>query len=555
MRTLLGPSANRADRTPVWQSRLPGVNGTVLSGPICWHAQSMTARQLTISSRQGRAALTTTILGSGMVFLDGTIVTVAARRIGADFSAGFSSLQWVLNGYALALASLILLGGSFGDRFGRRRVYLIGIGWFATASLVCAIAPNVQLLIAARVLQGIGGALLTPGSLALIQASFVHEDTGRAVGIWSGMSGVTTAAGPLLGGYLVQHVSWRWAFGINVPLAVLAVFLGVRCVPESRSEVDEGPMDLVGTALITLGLGALTYGTTVAGDAGWGARSFASTIAGLLLLVLFFVVESHKPFPLLPPRLFGDRTFTGANLMTFFTYGSLGVVIFLLVLQLQVAAGYGPLAAGLATLPATLLLLFLSPRAGALAARIGPRLPMMIGPLIAAVGIVLTTRIDATHHNYLIDVLPGIAVFGLGLSTLVAPLTATVMAAAPASDVGLASGVNNAVARSASLLTVAVLPPLVGLTGERYRLAQVVTHSYREVVLICCVLLTVGAAVVAFTVRSGTLDHEDVSHVDSAGVLAHPGGIITKPAAAAEEDNSVPADRATDPASDPRPGG
>lgn len=515
----------------------------------------MTAGQLTVSSKHGRAALTTTIVGSGMVFLDGTIVTVAARRIGSDFSAGFSSLQWVLNGYALALASLILLGGSFGDRFGRRRVYLIGIGWFATASLLCAVAPNVQLLIAARVLQGIGGALLTPGSLALIQSSFRGADTGRAVGIWSGMSGVTTAAGPLLGGYLVQHVSWRWAFGINVPLAVVAILLGLRYLPESRSDGEEGPMDVLGTVLITLGLGALTYGTTIAGDTGWATRSLTSTIGGLLILIIFFVVESRLTFPLLPPRLFTDRTFTGANIMTFFTYGSLGVVIFLLVLQLQVAAGYGPLAAGLATMPTTLLLLVLSPRAGALAARIGPRLPMTVGPLLAAAGIALTTRIDSSHHNYLLDVLPGIAVFGLGMSTLVAPLTAAVMASAPPSEVGLASGVNNAVARSAALLTVAVLPPLVGLTGDRYRIAQVVTHSYRSVVAICCVLLALGAAVVAFTVRSGSLDRDVLDQQAAVFVAPGPGGDYTDAVdAGVEATDSVPAERATDPAPDPRPG-
>ena len=457
-------------------------------------------RPLVIDSPVGRGALTTTILGSGMVFLDGTIANVAAKRIGTDFHAGFASLQWVLNGYALALASLILLGGSLGDRFGRRRVYLIGMVWFAGASVLCAVAPSVQILIAARVLQGIGGALLTPGSLSLIQASFAPADRGRAVGIWTGMTGVTTAAGPLLGGYLVQHVSWRWAFGINVPLAVAAVAIGLRFLPESRSQEDEGPLDLLGTVLIALGLGALTYGTTLAGATGWQAVTIGSTVGGVAILVLFFFVESRRRYPLLPPRLFRDRTFTGANLMTFTTYGALGAVFFLLILDLQVAAHYGPLAAGTAGLPVTVLMLFLSPRAGALSARIGPRLPMLVGPLVAAAGVALTARIDGTHRNYLTDVLPGLIVFGLGLSCLVAPLTATVMAAVPPDEVGIASGVSNAVSRSAALLAVAVLPPLAGITGERYTIPAAMAHGYRVTAAICVVLLIVGAIVVAFTV-------------------------------------------------------
>jgi EmrB/QacA subfamily drug resistance transporter len=478
-----------------------------------------------------------------MVFLDGTIANVAARQIGTDFSAGFASLQWVLNGYALALASLILLGGSLGDRFGRRSVYLTGMVWFASASVLCALAPSVHILIAARVLQGIGGALLTPGSLSLIQASFAPQDTGRAVGLWSGMSGVSTAVGPLLGGYLVEHISWRWAFGINVPLAAVAMILALRYLPESRSDEEEGPLDLLGTVLIALGLGALTYGTTAAGDTGWKALSLACTLGGLAVLTLFVLVEARTEYPLLPPRLFRDRTFTGANLMTFTTYGSLGAVIFLLVLNLQVAGGYGPLAAGLATLPTTLLLLLLSPRAGALSARIGPRLPMIIGPVVAAVGIALTARIDRHHHSYLVDVLPGILVFGLGMSFLVAPLTSTVMASAPRNDVGLASGVNNAVARSAALLAVAVLPPLAGLTGERYRIPDVMAHGYRVVVAICVGLLVLGAVVVAFTLRSGTLMDIGRAAGDATG------DDHTK------EAHGVQAERATDSATDSRPGG
>ncbi|MDQ2837084.1 MAG: MFS transporter [Actinomycetota bacterium] len=468
---------------------------------------------LEVSSGQGRGVLAATILASGMVFLDGTIANVAARQIGIDFSAGFATLQWVLNGYTLALASLILLGGSLGDHFGRRRVYLVGIGWFAIASLGCAVAPNAAVLIAARVLQGIGGALLTPGSLALIQSTFRPLDRGRAVGIWSGMAGVATAAGPLIGGYLVQHVSWRWAFGINVPFAIAAIVLGLRFVPESRSAELSRRLDFLGTALVALSLAALTYGTTRAGSDGWGLLTIGITASGVVLLAVFVLVESRLAHPLLPLRLFANRTFVGANLMTFTTYAALGTVLFLLVVNLQVSGHYGALVAGTATLPLTAMMLLISPRAGALAARIGPRWPMTIGPLIAAAGIALTTRIDERHHGYLLDVLPGMMVFGLGMACLVAPLTTTVMSSAPADDVGIASGVNNAVSRSAGLLAVAVLPPLAGLTGEKYRIPADMTHSYRIAVVICVVILLVGAFVVTLTVPNKRQLIEETSHV------------------------------------------
>jgi EmrB/QacA subfamily drug resistance transporter len=458
------------------------------------------AGSIAISSHVGRGALASTVLASGMVFLDGTIANVATEKIGAEFSASFAGLQWVLNGYALALASLILLGGSLGDHYGRRAVYLTGIVWFASASLLCAVAPSIQVLIAARVLQGIGGALLAPGSLSLIQASFRPSDTARAVGVWSGMTGIATAAGPLLGGYLVQHVSWRWAFGINAPLAVAAVIMATRFVPESKSHEDEGPLDLRGTALIVLGLGALTYGTTIAGETGWGALAYGCTAAGLVLLSAFALVESKFSHPVLPPGLFRNRCFTGTNIMTFTTYGALGATLFLFVLNLQVTGHYGALAAGLSTLPLTLMMLLLSARSGALAARIGPRPQLVLGPLIASAGIALTLLFDAQHRTYWVYVLPGMLVFALGLACLVAPLTATVMGSVPTDEVGVASGTNNAVSRTASLLSVAVLPPLAGLTGERYRLPEAMSHGYRVVAVICIGLLILGAVAVTLTV-------------------------------------------------------
>ena len=441
-----------------------------------------------------------TVLASGMVFLDGTIVNVATRRIGVQFHASFAALQWVLNGYTLALASLILLGGSLGDHFGRRKVFLIGVCWFALASLGCAVAPNVEVLIGARVLQGVGGALLTPGSLALIQATFRPADRGRAVGLWSGMTGTTTAVGPLVGGYLVQHASWRWAFAINLPFAVAAVVCCLRAVPESRHAGLGRQLDLTGTALVALSLGLLTYGTTLAGSDGWGVRTITLTAAGVLTLLVFGWVEARREHPLLPLGLFGNRTFTGSNLMTFFTYGALSAVLFLFVLHLQVSAGYGPLVAGLAPLPLSLIMLLLSPRMGALVSRIGPRLPMTAGPVITAAGIALTMRVDAQHGSFVAYVLPAMVVFGLGMSCLVAPLTATVMGSVPPDDVGIASAVNNAVSRTAGLLTVAVLPPLAGLTGEKYRIPADMTHSYRIAAGCCVLLMLSGAVAVLLTV-------------------------------------------------------
>lgn len=449
----------------------------------------------------GRGVLATTILGSGMAFLDGTIANVATKKIGQEFDATFGALQWVQNGYLLPLASLILLGGSLGDRLGRRRVYLVGVAWFAGASLLCAVSPNVETLIAARALQGIGGALLTPGSLAIISASFAADDRAAAVGAWAGLGGVATAIGPFLGGWLVQDVSWRWAFAINLPFAVAVIVLGLKYVPETRAEIRTTRLDIPGTLLVAGGLAALTYGTTIAGSNGWHAEAGIITAVGLALLGGFVIVERDEKQPLVPLGLFADRAFSGANVMTFIAYGALGAVLFVLVLHLQISAGYGALAAGTATLPITILMMLLSARSGALAARIGPRLQMTAGPLICAAGLLLTLRIDADHHNYVIDVLPGVIVFGLGLTAFVAPLTATVMGTAPPDQVGIASGVNNAVARAASLLAVAVLPPLAGLHGDAYRRSDVMVHGYRFVAISCAALLAVAALVVALTVR------------------------------------------------------
>ena len=456
---------------------------------------------IVLSSARGRGALAATVLGSGMAFLDGTIVNVATKHIGQDFHASFAALQWVLNGYTLPLASLILLGGSLGDRFGRRRIFLLGVVAFAGSSLLCAVAPNVDVLIGARALQGVGGALMTPGSLAIISASFVQEDRARAVGAWSGLSGVSTALGPLLGGWLVQDFSWRWAFAINLPLAAAVMVLAMRFVPETRAEHRAPAIDLRGTSLVAASLALVTYGTTVAGSDGWAATSIATTAAGVLVGAGFVLAERKEHNPLVPLELFSDRTFSGANVMTLFTYAALSAVFFVLVLHLQVAGGYGALSAGLATLPITAVMLLFSARSGALASKIGPRLQLIVGPLICAAGLALMMRIDEHHRAYLADILPGVLVFAIGLTALVAPLTATVMSSAPPDDVGIASGVNNAVARAGGLLAVAILPPLAGLHGDAYRHVSAMVHGFRVVTTSCMVLLITAAVVVALTVR------------------------------------------------------
>jgi EmrB/QacA subfamily drug resistance transporter len=442
-----------------------------------------------------RGVLAATILGSGMVFLDATVVNVATRHIGQEFHAGFGSLQWVLNAYTLTLASLILLGGALGDRLGRRRVFLVGTIWFAAASLLCAVAPNVGTLIAARALQGIGGALLTPGSLAIISSTFAPQDRAAAVGAWSGLAGVGTALGPLLGGWLVQDFSWRWAFAINVPIAAVVVVIGLLHVPETRAADNPPHLDVVGTVLVAAALGSVTFGTTLAGSTGWTATALLTSVVGVALGAVFVAVEVISPEPLVPLELFRSRTFNATNVMTLLTYAALSAMIFVLILHLQVSAGYGALAAGVATLPFMAVMLVGSRRSGALAARIGPRLQLTAGPLIAAAGLLVLLRVDPGHRSYVTDVLPGVLLFGLGMTTLVAPLTATVMSSAPGDDVGIASGVNNAVSRVGGLLAIAVLPPLAGLHGDTYRQVGAMVHGYR-VVTTCCVALYILAAVV-----------------------------------------------------------
>jgi len=450
--------------------------------PVC-------QQPVVLDSARGRWLLAAAVLGTGMAFLDGTVVNVALREIGTDLNASIADLQWVLNSYLLALASLILVGGSLGDRLGRRRVFVIGVIWFAVASAACALATNPETLILGRAIQGIGAALLTPGSLAMMQGSYRKEDRARAIGLWSGMAGVSTLLGPFVGGALVQSVGWQYVFWINVPIAAAVAVIALRHVPESRDPEAAKHFDLLGAALGAIGLGAITYALIEAGTRGPSTITIAAVI-GVVSLVAF-VLSQRRPNPMVPPKLFESRVFNASNLLTLVVYGALGALSFLLVLQLQVVSGYSPLEAGLATLPITVFMLLLSGRSAALAAKIGPRIQMTVGPFLCAAGAVLLMGVGA-DASYWINVLPGMILFALGLACLVAPLTATVLAAAPNRWAGIASGVNNAVARVGSLLAVAALPYAVGLTGDDYDNPVAFNDGYQMAMAVCAVLLVMG---------------------------------------------------------------
>jgi EmrB/QacA subfamily drug resistance transporter len=455
-----------------------------------------------------RWVLLATVLGSGITFLDATVVNVALPTIGTDLNASVAGLQWIVNGYTLTLASLILIGGSLGDRFGRRRIFLVGILWFAAASLLCGLAPTAPALVAARALQGVGGALLTPGSLAILQASFAPSDRGRAVGAWSGLSGVAAAIGPFVGGWLIGVGSWPLIFLINIPLAAAVVAVAVRHVPETRDPSAARGIDVAGAVLTAVGLAGVTWALIEAGERGVTGAALAAGAVGLASLAGFVAVERHGRHPMLPLDIFRSRQFTAANLVTFVVYASLGITFFLLVVHLQQVLGYSPLQAGLATLPVTALMLVLSARAGLLADRIGPRLPMTVGPLGIAAGLALLSRVQA-GATYLGTVLPGLLAFGLGLTLTVAPLTATVLAAAAARHAGIASGVNNAISRGAGLVAVAVIPGLSGLTGDAYQDPVVFASGFRAAMLISAALAAAGGALAWSLIRNEVVGRAD----------------------------------------------
>ncbi len=455
-------------------------------------------------SAAGRGALTAVTLGSAVALLDGTVVNIAVRTIGADLGASLAQLQWVLNGYVLSLASLVLVGGAIGDRVGRRRAYLVGVGWFAAASALCALAPSPGMLVAFRVLQGVGAALLTPGALAVIHASFRPADRGAAIGTWAGTSGIAAAVGPFLGGWIIDVAGWRWVFAINLPLCVAVILLTLRCVPETRDAGATGRFDLPGAGLAVVVLGVLTWAFTAAGG-GWTPLVVAGLAVALVAGAGFVVRERRARHPLVPLGLFASRVFSAANVMTFLVYGALGAVLFLLVLQLQVTAGFSPLGSGLATIPITVTMLLLSPRFAALSGRSGPRTLMALGPVLCGAGVLLLAGVDA-RSAYWTGIYPGLQLFAVGLAMLVSPLTATVLAATPDRYAGVASGINNAVARAGSLLAVAALPAAVGLSGADYADPTALTAGYRLALFACAALLVVGGVVSWFGIAPGPVD-------------------------------------------------
>jgi EmrB/QacA subfamily drug resistance transporter len=464
----------------------------------------VTPGRVPLRSPGARWLIAAAVLGSGIAFLDSTVVNVALPAIGRDLSAGLTDQQWVLDSYLLSLSALLLFGGAAGDRYGRRRVFVGGLVVFTGASLACGFSPTVGWLIGARLVQGVGAAALVPGSLALIDVGISAEDRARAVGIWAGMSGVTSALGPFIGGWLVDAASWRWVFFLNIPLAAVAVRIAARHVPESRDPTARGRADIPGAAAVMLGLAGVIYALIEAPSRGWTLVTVTAAAIGVTALVTFALVETHAGAPLLPLELFRSRQFTGANLTTLAVYAALGGALFLLALQLQQSLHYSALAAGLATLPTTVIMLIGSPWAGTFAERTGPRIPMTAGPLIAAAGLALMARITP-GASYLEAVLPAVAVFGVGLTITVAPLTAAVLAAVSENHAGAASGVNNAIARLAGLLAVAVLPVAAGIHAD---VGQSLGHGFVVAMLIAAAVSATGGIVAAVTIHTGV----DVTH-------------------------------------------
>lgn len=456
---------------------------------------------LTLGSSAGRRTLAASIVGSGAVFLEGSVVNVALPAIAKDFGLALDGVQWIVNAYLLALGALTLLGGALGDRYGRRRLFTLGAFAFAGMTVGCAFAPNAMVLLVLRFLQGGAGAMLVPNSLAMLESSFSEEERGTAIGRWAGFSGISTAIGPLVGGWLVDAASWRWVFALIAPVALLAAWLAFGGTAERSRQGAR--VDYVGATLMVLGLGALTAGLIDGPRLGFTAPLILAALGGgALLLVVFGIVEHRSTSPLVPPSLFKSRAFTGANAATVLIYAALGGVILLLVLQLQGNVGYSALESGASLLPVNVLLLILSPLAGRVAHKHGARTPMAIGALVAAVGMVLFARI-APGATYVRDVFPAAVVFGLGLSALVAPLTAGVLAAAPESAAGVASGVNNAAARLAGLISAAALPAAAGLGGLDKLSGLQLTQGFARAMWICAGLCVAGAVVTWLTVSRG----------------------------------------------------
>lgn len=457
---------------------------------------------LSVGSGRGRWVIAAAVLGSGIATLDATVVGIALPAIARDYHTGVAALQWVVTGYSLTLAAFLLLGGSLGDRLGRKRIFQFGVIWFAVASAACGLAPDQTTLIIARVIQGMGGALLTPASLAILQSSFAPDERPRAIGAWSALGGVANAAGPLIGGYLIAIGTWRWVFFINLPVAALVITMTARHVPETRSPQATTQTDLPGVVLAVVALAALVYGLIEGPAQGWAHPAVLSAlIIAAIAFPAFFVTERRGNAPMLPLGLFADRQFSAANAVTFAVYAALGGALFLLPVVLQISAGYRPLTSGLALLPVTVIMLLFSARSGRLAARIGPRLQMSVGPMIVGAGLILLGR-AADHGSYVAQVLPAAIVFGAGLAVTVAPLTSTAMGAAPPEHAGSASAVNNVVARAAGLLAVAILPVAAGISGPAALRPTHLAHGFRLAVIMAGLFCVLGGLIAAVGIRN-----------------------------------------------------
>jgi len=464
------------------------------------------------------------VLGSGVAFLDGTVVNVALPSIARDFHSGLSDLQWILDAYLLTLGSLIVIGGSLGDLYGRRRVLVIGLVAFSASSLLCGLAPSAAVLILARAVQGVGGALLVPSSLAVLSSTHHPDDRARAVGAWSGLGGAWTAVGPFLGGWLVDAASWRWVFMINLPIAAFTVWAAVRHVPETRDDDAVRHVDVPGALAISVGLAGLVYSLIEGPAHGFGPLAVGAAVVGVVALALFPVVEGRSRSPMVPLEMFRSRQFTGANVTTFAVYGALGTATFLFVVHLQRDLGYTALESGVAFLPATALMIGFSAPAGRLSQRIGPRWPMTVGPVVAAAGLFLLGQV-APGTAYLTGILPGVLVFGAGLTLTVAPLTAAVLAAVEDRHLGVGSAVNNAVARIAGMLAVAVLPAAAGLA--RATSQEAFQAGYTRALTLSAVLCAAGGVVALATIRGGrrvrTAPHVHATHACGPPALSAPG--------------------------------
>lgn len=430
-----------------------------------------------------KLALIALILGSGITVLDGTVVNLALPKIASDLHASFADLQWIADGYLLTLSSFILLGGSLGDIFGRKKVYLTGYVGFGIASLLCGIAPNAKFLIAARLLQGVFGALLVPGALAIINTCFPKEIRGTAIGVWSAWIAVFAPLGPLLGGYLLDVTTWRWIFFINPPFVAIGAALAIKYVGESKDDYARR-LDILGSVLTTLALAGITYGLIEGPVNHWDSLSILGLILGVLSGVALVIAEKRAKDPMIPLGLFRSRNFTGSNIMTFLNYGALGGFLFAFVIYIQANLHYSSIKAGVSTLPLPIAIFLFSKRFGALSARLGPRLFMTLGPLLVGFGILLLYGLD-NGASYVTRILPAMVLFGLGMSLLVAPLTVTVMASVSESSSGIASGINNVMARVSGLVAVAVL----GVLG---------TRSYYKFAILLCGFMALAAGAISW---------------------------------------------------------